>query len=58
MVYNELLFRGYEVDVGKTRNGEIDFVTITDNKKEYFLVAYYLYDENVIEREFGAFLGY
>ena len=55
VVYNELLFRGYEVYVGKTRNGEIDFVTIKDNKKEYYQVAYYLYDENVIEREFGAF---
>ena len=57
VVYNELLFRGYEVYVGKTRNGEIDFVTIRDNKKEYYQVAYYLYDENVIEREFGAFSG-
>lgn len=55
IVYNELLIRGYEVYVGKTRNGEIDFVTIKDNQKEYYQVAYYLYDEKVIEREFGAF---
>ncbi|MBQ3544081.1 MAG: ATP-binding protein [Lachnospiraceae bacterium] len=55
VVYNELLSRGYDVYVGKTRNGEIDFVTIKDNLKEYYQVAYYLYDENVIEREFGAF---
>lgn len=57
VVYNELLIRGYEVYVGKTRNGEIDFVAIKDNKKEYYQVAYYLYDEKVIEREFGAFDG-
>ncbi len=57
VVYNELLVRGYEVYVGKTRNGEIDFVAIKDNKKEYYQVAYYLYDEKVIEREFGAFDG-
>ncbi len=57
VVYNELLYRGYEVYVGKTRNGEIDFVAIKDNQKEYYQVAYYLYDEKVIEREFGAFSG-
>lgn len=55
VIYNELLIRGYEVYVGKTREGEIDFVAINDNKKEYYQVAYYLYDEKVIEREFGAF---
>ncbi len=55
VVYNELLMRGYEVFVGKTRNGEIDFIAIKDNQKEYYQVAYYLYDEKVIEREFGAF---
>ena len=55
VVYNELLMRGYEVYVGKTRKGEIDFVAIKDNQKEYYQVAYYLYDEKVIEREFGAF---
>lgn len=55
VVYNELLMRGYEVYVGKTRNSEIDFVAIKGNQKEYFQVAYYLYDNQVIEREFGAY---
>lgn len=55
VIYNELLMRGYEVYVGKTRNGEIDFVAIKDNQKEYYQVAYYLYDDKVIEREFGAY---
>lgn len=55
VVYNELCCRGYEVYVGKTRNGEIDFVAMNGNQKEYYQVAYYLYDEKVIDREFGAF---
>jgi len=55
VVYNELLVRGYEVYVGKTRTGEIDFIAVKGQQKEYYQVAYYLYDEAVIEREFGAF---
>lgn len=55
VVYNELLVRGYEVYVGKTRTGEIDFVAVKGQQKEYYQVAYHLYDEKVIEREFGEF---
>jgi len=55
VVYNELLVRGYEVYVGKTRTGEIDFLAVKGQQKEYYQVAYYLYDTSVIEREFGAF---
>lgn len=55
VIFNELLARGYEVYVGKTTNGEIDFVAIKGNQKEYYQVAYYLYDQKVIDREFGAF---
>lgn len=55
VVYNELLRRGYDVYVGKSRNGEIDFVAIKGQEKCYYQVAYYLYDSKVIEREFGAF---
>ncbi|MCM1244751.1 MAG: ATP-binding protein [Roseburia sp.] len=54
-VYNELIRRGYEVYVGKTRKGEIDFVAVKENRKEYYQVAYYLTDQSVIDREFGAF---
>lgn len=54
VVYNELLVRGYEVYVGKTRNGEVDFVAVKGQQKEYYQVAYYLYDQKVIDREFGA----
>ena len=55
VVYNELLVRGYEVYVGKTRTGEIDFIAVKGQQKEYYQVTYHLYDETVIEREFGAF---
>lgn len=55
IVYNELLIRGYDVYVGKTPKGEIDFVAVKGQEKEYYQVAYYLYDQRVIDREFGAF---
>lgn len=57
VVYNELLVRGYDVYVGKTKKGEVDFVAVKDERKEYYQVAYYLYDQKVIDREFGAFEG-
>lgn len=55
VVYNELITRGYEVYIGKTKNGEVDFIATKTNEKLYFQVAYYLADKKVIEREFGAF---
>lgn len=57
VVYNELLGRGYEVYVGKIQNGKVDFVALKDGKKEYYQVTYYLYDQKVIDREFGAYAG-
>lgn len=55
VIYNELLIRGYDVYIGKTKEGEIDFIANKDNKKEYYQVAYLLADEKVCEREFGAY---
>ena len=55
IVYNELLVRGYDVYVGKTKKSEVDFVAVRGNEKEYYQVAYYLYDQKVIDQEFGAF---
>lgn len=54
-VYNELLFRGYEVFSGKTKNGEIDFIAMKDNKKCFIQVCFHLDSEEVQEREFKAF---
>ncbi len=55
IVYNELLQRGYDVYIGKTNSGEVDFIATKEDKKEYYQVAYLLADDSVIEREFGAF---
>lgn len=55
VVYNELVSRGYEVKVGTFDNGEIDFIATKYEEKLYFQVAYILTDDDVIEREFGAY---
>lgn len=55
LVYNELLYRGYDVKIGKTYKGEIDFVAMKNGKKCFIQVAYLLSDDGVIEREFGAY---
>ena len=55
LVYNELLYRGYDVKIGKTYKGEIDFVAMKDGKKCFIQVAYLLSSDDVIEREFGAY---
>lgn len=55
IVYNELLTRGYDVKVGTFDKGEIDFIATRYDEKMYFQVCYVLSEDNVIEREFGAF---
>ena len=58
VVYNELIYRGYEVKIGTLENGEIDFIALKDGKKEYYQVCYILGDnDSVINREFGAYKG-
>ena len=55
VVYNELLERGYDVYIGKTKEGEIDFIATKAGEKLYFQVAYLLEGAKTEEREFGAF---
>lgn len=55
IVYNELIYRGYDVKIGSLDNGEIDFIALKDGKKEYYQACYILFDENTIEREFNAY---
>ena len=55
VVFNELQVRGYEVYIGKTKNGEIDFIATKTGEKIYIQVAYLLENQDVIEREFKAF---
>ena len=57
IVYNELISRGYDVYVGKTDKGEVDFVIDNFGEREYIQVADYLSSDEVVEREFGAYKG-
>lgn len=55
VVYNELLERGYDVYIGKTKDGEVDFIATKTDEKLYFQVSYLLDSDKVKDREFGAF---
>lgn len=55
IVYNELIARGYDVYIGKTEKGEVDFVIDKFGQREYIQVADYLSSDEVMKREFGAF---
>ena len=52
IVYNELVYRGYTVYVGKFNQLECDFVATKTDQKIYIQVAYLLADQQVIDREF------
>ncbi len=55
VVYNELLIRGYEVYIGKTKKGEIDFIATNNEEKLYFQVAYLLEHPKTETRQFEAY---
>lgn len=55
VVYNELISKGYQVYVGKTKKGEIDFVITKDKEFKYIKVCFHLESPKTIEREFGAY---
>lgn len=55
IIYNELIARGYEVYIGKTDKGEIDFRVQDFENVKYIQVAEYLSTEEVYKREFGAY---
>lgn len=55
VIYNELLQRGYDVYIGKTKEGEIDFIATNTEEKAYFQVAYLLEEPKTEAREFGAY---
>lgn len=54
IVYLELRRRGYEIQVGKYEEKEVDFVVQKGSSKSYIQVAYYLAEEATIEREFSV----
>ncbi|MBR2342909.1 MAG: ATP-binding protein [Clostridia bacterium] len=53
IVYLELLYRGYDVKVGKTDEYEIDFVAYKGSDILYVQVCYLLASPETVEREFG-----
>ena len=53
IVYLELLYRGYDVKVGKTDEYEIDFVAYKGADILYVQVCYLLAAPETVEREFG-----
>ncbi len=55
IVFNELVNRGYNVNIGNNNGKEIDFVATKHNQKEYYQVAFTLADKDCEEREFGAY---
>ena len=55
IVYNELIYRDYEVTVFNNGGKEIDF-RVSKNGKTYLVqVAYSVVDEKAYKREFSAF---
>lgn len=53
--YNELIARGYQVYVGKTYKGEVDFIAQKGSEKFYLQAAYLLDNEDTADREFDAY---
>lgn len=57
VVFMHLLRNGYNVFVGNNEGKEIDFVAERNNERIYIQVAYMLYDQRTIDREFGNLMG-
>ena len=57
IVYNELIYMGYNIYVYNNNGKEIDFLASKSNKKYYIQVAYSVAEEKAYTREFEAFKG-
>lgn len=55
IVYNELLYMGYDLKLYDNNGKEIDFIASKNNKTYLIQVAYSVVDEKAYNREFGAF---
>ena len=53
IIFLELLYRGYDVKVGKTNDFEIDFVAYKGTEILYVQVCYLLASDETVAREFG-----
>ena len=56
VVYLELLRRGYDVYIGKTPNGEIDFIATRQNDKLYIQITREIKSEETERREYDRLL--
>ncbi len=57
VVYLELCRRGYTTQIGKTADGEIDFVASRQNEKLYVQVTQEIKSEKAEKREYERMLG-
>lgn len=57
IVYNELVYMGYEISVYNNAGKEIDFLAQRGNKKYFIQVAYSVMEDKAYAREFKAFSG-
>ena len=55
IVYNELIYMGYKLNVFNNNGKEIDFLAQKNNKQYYIKVAYSIAEEKTYNREFSAF---
>lgn len=55
IVYNDLIAKGYDVYIGKTKKGEVDFVISKMKNIKYIQVCYSLVEKQTQDREFGAY---
>ena len=55
IVYNELLYMGYQLHVYNNVRSEVDFLAQKGNRKYYIQVAYSVADDKAYQREFKAF---
>ncbi len=56
IVYNHLLYKGYDVKIGWLDTQEIDFVATKNNETIYLQVTLHIENNRTIEREFGNLL--
>ena len=57
IVANELLAKGYKINIGVTRRAEIDFVAEKNNETEYIQVCYHIDSDATLQREMNVFAG-
>lgn len=55
IVYIELLTRGYNIEIGKVKEKEIDFIAKKEGNIEYYQVSYMMTTEETRKREFSVY---